>query len=344
MSRLRLTALLSLLLLLVACVPRLPPIVKIGLIAPFEGRYRYQGYDAVYAARLAVREINAAGGAGGQRLELVAYDDRGDPELARVAARNLAVDPAVVAVIGDYRQESTAAAAEVLADAGLPLIAIGAWMPPGTEGVWHLAPAPLTMAAVMLQAVPETAAGRTWGEGPVVEALQALGDNAETGEQTLLSLAPPVLTAERLLEEEERGWQGRLVGGPELASSTFIEISGAAGEGARFVTPYPLPGDLPAMEAWIESYRDVGPHVPEPGPYALPTYDAVYLLAEAMTAAAGERAPTRASVARVLPTVGWEGQLGRVSWEGGTFWGEAPLYLYEWQGGQPRLVGEVEVP
>ncbi|MCJ7548609.1 MAG: ABC transporter substrate-binding protein, partial [Anaerolineae bacterium] len=56
----------------------LPGIVKVGLVAPFEGSYRHVGYDAVYAARLAVREINAAGGIAGRQLELVAYDDRGD--------------------------------------------------------------------------------------------------------------------------------------------------------------------------------------------------------------------------------------------------------------------------
>lgn len=56
---------LTILVLLTACVPKLPRVIKIGLVAPFEGRYRYVGYDAIYAARMAVQEINAAGGAGG---------------------------------------------------------------------------------------------------------------------------------------------------------------------------------------------------------------------------------------------------------------------------------------
>lgn len=32
------------------------PVVKIGLVAPFEGRHRAIGYDAIYSARLAVRD------------------------------------------------------------------------------------------------------------------------------------------------------------------------------------------------------------------------------------------------------------------------------------------------
>ncbi|MDY0019926.1 MAG: ABC transporter substrate-binding protein, partial [Anaerolineae bacterium] len=121
--------LLPLVFLLAACLPPpLPSVIKFGLVAPFEGRYRSIGYDAIYAARLAVREINAAGGVDGWQIELVAYDDRGDPDLARTAARNLAVDPDVVAVIGHYHQESTVAAQAAYADAGLPLIALNAWM------------------------------------------------------------------------------------------------------------------------------------------------------------------------------------------------------------------------
>ena len=118
-------------LLLIACAS-VKPVVKIGLVAPFEGRDRAIGYDAVYAARLAVRQANSAGGIGGHRVALVALDDRGDPELAAQTAASLAVDSDVVAVVGHYRPETTAAATEVYANAGLPLLSAGA--PPFTAG------------------------------------------------------------------------------------------------------------------------------------------------------------------------------------------------------------------
>ena len=99
------------------------PVVKFGLVAPFEGRYRPVGYDAIYAARLAVRERNAAGGVGGYRVELVAYDDGGDTPSAIERARQLALDPQVVAVLGHYRIETTRAAWDVYAREALPLVA-----------------------------------------------------------------------------------------------------------------------------------------------------------------------------------------------------------------------------
>jgi ABC-type branched-subunit amino acid transport system substrate-binding protein len=98
--------------------------VKIGLVAPFEGRYRPIGYEAIYAARLAIREINTRGGINGQRVELVAIDDGGAADKALTAARQLALDPQVVAVVGHFHPDSTAAALPVYCAAGLPVIAV----------------------------------------------------------------------------------------------------------------------------------------------------------------------------------------------------------------------------
>lgn len=116
-------AFLLLLGLLAACQP-VAPVVKVGLVAPFEGRDRAVGYDAIYSARLAVREINAAGGINGYRLALVALDDGGDAALAQQAAATLARDPTVVAVVGHFGPQ-TGATESIYASAGLPLLVAG---------------------------------------------------------------------------------------------------------------------------------------------------------------------------------------------------------------------------
>lgn len=101
------------------------PVVKVGLVAPFEGRHRALGYDVIYSARLAVREINAVGGIGGTRVALVALDDGGLTEFAEETAASLVIDPGVVAVVGHWLPETTAAAAPVYAAGGLPLVPAG---------------------------------------------------------------------------------------------------------------------------------------------------------------------------------------------------------------------------
>jgi ABC-type branched-subunit amino acid transport system substrate-binding protein len=108
--------------LLSACLPVARPTVKIGLVGPFEGRYRDTGYEVIYAVRLAVREANQRG-LGGYGLELLGLDDSGDAEMAVTQAQKMGTDPQVVGVVGHWLDETTLAAAPAYARAGLPLLA-----------------------------------------------------------------------------------------------------------------------------------------------------------------------------------------------------------------------------
>jgi branched-chain amino acid transport system substrate-binding protein len=321
--------------LLLSCAPlQTPRIFKIGMVAPFEGRYRDIGYDAVYAARLAVREINAAGGVGGWRLELVAYDDRGEPELAARAAGKLAVDPDVVAVIGHYRPETSATAEAIYARQGLPYLVIGGWGE-GDGATRYLTASPDALAQAIVDVAEEQGltSGTVWGTGPLAEALTARGwagarpEAPEEPGDLVVSLLDPAQGGEWLAHWRRQAWTGQLVGGIGLASPTFGQIAGADAAGAQFVTPYPFPQDLEGMAPWMDAYRSMGPHVPDPGPYALPTYEAITLIAEAVAAA---RVPERAAVGQALATSHRQGRLGEISWDAQGYWREAPLYRYVW--------------
>ncbi len=73
------------------------PLAKIGLIAPFEGLYRQQGYEALAAMRSALTECSLSAGVDVLPLAL---DDSTDPATARRAMEKLLIDPAVKATIG----------------------------------------------------------------------------------------------------------------------------------------------------------------------------------------------------------------------------------------------------
>ncbi len=157
------------------------PVVKIGLVAPFEGRYRVVGYDAIYSARLAVRQVNAAGGIGGHRVALVALGDRGNPELARQSAASLSIDPAVVAVVGHFLPETTESVLDIYAKNSLPLIVMG--NPPFMEQDPALLPAEFLQAYAEITPFDETAgpfAGPTYDAfGLLWQALAKAEDNRE---------------------------------------------------------------------------------------------------------------------------------------------------------------------
>jgi len=98
------------------------PVLKIGLVAPFEGRNRMTGYDVLYSARLAVREINESGGIDGYRIALVALDDSGDTESAIAAANTLAQDDAIIVAVGHWMEHTTQEVAAQYQANGVPFI------------------------------------------------------------------------------------------------------------------------------------------------------------------------------------------------------------------------------
>lgn len=109
--------------LLGACVPAsLPPVVKLALIAPFEGPSRPLGYAVLDAVHLRLEQWNASGQT--PRVELIALNDDGRAELAARLPAQIAVDPAVWLVLGPPQGHTAAAAIPQLAALGLPTLAL----------------------------------------------------------------------------------------------------------------------------------------------------------------------------------------------------------------------------
>jgi ABC-type branched-subunit amino acid transport system substrate-binding protein len=301
----------SCILLLASCVfpGAVRPTVKIGLVAPFEGRYRYVGYDVIYAARLAVREANAAGGVGGYSVELVAYDDAADPALAVEQARKLAVDPEVVAAIGHFCAETTAAAADTYAEEGISLLSPGSVAPYAdalADGLLrYVEEADLDDAALVTDGGP---LGVVLQRDARIEAVVSPEEIDWLGQvlasDAIICDAGPVTAGEVLKALRDAGWGGVFLGGPELTATDFAAVAGEAAEGTRFVTPWPFPQDVPDSVDFVAAYRAMGPHVEPPGPLALPVYEVTRQVLEALErdiAASG--APTREGVAAALTVV-----------------------------------------
>lgn len=101
-----------------ASLTGIPPIAKIGLIAPFEGLYRPRGYAALAALRRGLESCAPQGLA----LIPLALDGGDSPDQNRRAAAKLSLDPSVRAVIGPLDLASAAATAEIFAGRDLPWI------------------------------------------------------------------------------------------------------------------------------------------------------------------------------------------------------------------------------
>jgi ABC-type branched-subunit amino acid transport system substrate-binding protein len=94
--------------LVIGCYGSTQPIVKLGLVAPFEESRRDDGYAVLHAVKLAIGQRNAAGGVAGRQVALV----------AAMQAAKLDVDRDVLGVVGPLAETTAAAASTVLAGDG----------------------------------------------------------------------------------------------------------------------------------------------------------------------------------------------------------------------------------
>jgi branched-chain amino acid transport system substrate-binding protein len=96
--------------------------IKIGTNCTFEGQSREMGVSMRSALRIAVGEINAVGGVGGRKIQLVERDDKADPAIGRAVAEDLVNKEKVVATIGYCNSGVAMNAIDVYQKAKVPLI------------------------------------------------------------------------------------------------------------------------------------------------------------------------------------------------------------------------------
>jgi len=90
--------------------------IKLGLLAPLSGIVKLYGDEIVMAAKIAVKEINDAGGLLGRNLELVVEDDGSLPDSAVPAAFKLIDEHHCSAIIGNLLSNSRLSVSNLVSD------------------------------------------------------------------------------------------------------------------------------------------------------------------------------------------------------------------------------------
>lgn len=189
------------------------PVVKIGLLAPFEGLHRQSGYEALTALRAAIAENPVPG----VDVLPLALDTSADPAQARRAARKLLLDPGVGALIGPLRPPQIAASAESIQAAEL---------------LWLLPTAPASPAAAEFVVALAQATG---AESLALAGLGA-GWPEQSAQQWSETIGRPVL----------------LTDDPQAAATAGAVLwLGEAEDGAAFVAE--LRELAPALPVWATS-------------------------------------------------------------------------------------------
>ena len=102
--------------------------VKIAIAGPFSGSVAQYGDMVKAGALTAIEQINAAGGANGNKLEAVMMDDACEPKQA-VAVANKIVSQKIKYVIGHVCSGSTIPASDIYENEGVVMITPSATAP-----------------------------------------------------------------------------------------------------------------------------------------------------------------------------------------------------------------------
>lgn len=104
--------------------------IKIGWYGPLSGSAASVGVSGETAVKLAVKQINEAGGVLGKQVELVEYDDQGNTEVSVKNVTRLIEQDQVVGIVGSHLSASVLATSAINEEA--QIIQMGT----GTSDIW----------------------------------------------------------------------------------------------------------------------------------------------------------------------------------------------------------------
>ncbi|HYE03295.1 MAG TPA: ABC transporter substrate-binding protein [Phycisphaerales bacterium] len=108
--------------------------IKVGHYASMTGKEATFGQSTDRGIRLAIKEINAAGGLNGRQLEVITYDTKGESKEAGNAVTRLITSDKVTAVLGEVASGLSLAGGAVAQQYGVPMISPSSTNPKVTLG------------------------------------------------------------------------------------------------------------------------------------------------------------------------------------------------------------------
>jgi branched-chain amino acid transport system substrate-binding protein len=111
--------------------------IKIALAGPVTGPVAQYGDMQFIGAKMAIEQINKAGGVNGSQLEGVVFDDACDPKQA-VAVANRIVNEEIQFVVGHLCSSSTQPASDIYEDEGILMVTAASTSPEITERGYEL--------------------------------------------------------------------------------------------------------------------------------------------------------------------------------------------------------------
>lgn len=321
--------------------------IKIGLVNEATGPNAEAGVYTHNGAKLALEEINAAGGILGKKLELKLEDNQSTNPGTVLAFSKLFGEGGIVAIIGPIRSTQIQAASPTVAKAGIPTM-IGGTDPSLTKvnnrWVFRARPNDSYSSRVIADFGVNTLKKQKWaiihstdafgsgGMNALTTALKALGvtpvlvqgytNNSQDFTPVVLAIkksgadvigsymtnSPDVgIFAKQL---RQLGVTAEWVGSPSVVTDTAMKLAGPALHGVYGIADF-TPDATPESKAYTKKYRDT--YKLDPDVYSSWAYDALRVLALAINTA--KSTDPEAIRKAIVSIKGWKGVEGSYNFD-----------------------------
>ena len=108
-------------------------VIKIAAGAPLTGALAKPGQEVVNAVQLAADEWNAKGGVLGMKIEVVAADDQGNPQIGVAAGEKVAADATIMGAVWGITSSTCIPVSEILEKVNMAIITPGCSNPKVTD-------------------------------------------------------------------------------------------------------------------------------------------------------------------------------------------------------------------
>ncbi|HLD65218.1 MAG TPA: branched-chain amino acid ABC transporter substrate-binding protein [Pseudomonas sp.] len=303
--------------------------IKIALAGPVTGAVAQYGEMQFVGAKMAIEQINKAGGVNGSMLEGVVYDDACDPKQA-VAVANKIVNDEVKFVVGHLCSSSTQPASDIYEDEGIIMVTAASTSPEITARGYKL-----VFRTIGLDSLQGPTAGNFIADHVKPKAVAVIHDKQQYGEgiatavkQTLESKGTKVVLFEGinagdkdfssmlaklkqagvdfvyyggyhpelgllLRQSAEKGLKVRFMGPEGVGNKEISAIAGPASEGMLVTLPKSFDQD-PKNQALVAAFK--AKNQDSSGPFVFPAYAAVQVIAEGIKKA-GDTDTTKVAAA-----------------------------------------------
>ncbi len=350
--------------------------ILIGHFASLTGSEATFGQSTDNGIKLAVDEINEAGGIHGKKVRLVTLDDKGDAREAGTAVTRLVTKDGVVAVLGEVASKLSLAGAPICQENGVPMISPSSTNPKVTKvgdmifRVCFIDPfqgavcarfaresdrIKATKAAILTdQASPYSVGLQEEFEkafialGGTIVSTQTYnaGDQDFSAQLTAIRGADPDVVfvpgyytdvGNIAIQARTLGLTKPLLGGDGWDSSKLGEIAGANINGCFYSNHYSHEDPNPKVQDFIRKYAER--HKETPDGLAALGYDAARILFEAM-----QRTPNvdgKSLAAELSKTNGFDGVTGKISIDAERN-AVKPAVILEMKDGNPTYVSTIQ--